>query len=158
MNLKLLTVASVFAVVMLSGCITGGMVVNSGDKVSIDYVAYLTDLNHTFDKGTISFVVSEHTVIPGMEAGVIGMKAGEEKTFTVPPSLAYGEYDNNLLIPIQTAIFNGSLPNLYDKVTMFSRDGMVVNVSDDWVVVDLNHWLAGYNITFDVKMLTIEKV
>jgi FKBP-type peptidyl-prolyl cis-trans isomerase 2 len=141
---------------LIMGCITGGAVVNSGDRVSIEYQASV--LNHTFDKGSISFVVSEHSVIPGLESGVIGMKVGEEKNFTVPPQLAYGEYDDELLVMIGRDVFNESEPKLYDKVTFFGKTGMIVNVSDELVIVDLNHWLAGHELLFYVKVLTIEKI
>lgn len=149
-------VLSLLPLVFVMGCITGGMVVNSGDRISIEYEAHV--LNQSFDKGLITFIVSDHGVIPGIEAGVIGMGVGEEKTFTIPPALGYGEYDESLLVPISTSIFNDSVPNLYDKVALSGQEGMVVNVSDDWIIIDLNHWLAGQELVFDVKVLTIERL
>jgi len=32
-------------------------------------------------------------MIPGFDAAVLGMKVGEEKTVTLSPADAYGEYD-----------------------------------------------------------------
>jgi len=152
--MKLSPILSLVFLLPLFGCITGAAV-TTGDRVTIEYTA--TVLNHTFDKGATSFIVGKHEVIPGVEAGVIGMKIGEEKTFTVPPALAYGEYNESFLIRIDTRLFNGTRPHLYDKVTLFGRQGMVVNESDEAIIVDLNHWLAGQEITFHVKVLNIEK-
>ena len=41
----------------------------------------------------LTFKVGSGQLITGFDEGVIGMKVGEEKTLTIPPEKAYGEYD-----------------------------------------------------------------
>ncbi len=149
-------VVSLLTIALFMGCITGGMVVNNGNKILIEFT--VTVQNHTFDTGTISFIVGEHSVLPGLEVGVVGMKLGEEKTFTVPPSLAYGEYDESKIIGFDREIFRDPEPELNDEVKTSSGDGRIINISDELVFVDFNHLLVGQDIIFNVKIMTIEKI
>ena len=64
----------------------------SGDEVKIQYTGKFTN-GSTFDSGEFSFTLGAGQVIPGFNNAVTGMKAGEEKTVTIEPKDAYGEYD-----------------------------------------------------------------
>jgi len=44
-----------------------------------------------------SFTVGKGDVIPGFDAAVLGMRAGQKKTFTVLPADGYGEKDQGLI-------------------------------------------------------------
>ena len=57
-----------------------------GDRILLDYTGLLGD-GSTFDRGSADFVIGEHTVIPGLEEGMLGQCAGEKITMIVPPSL-----------------------------------------------------------------------
>ncbi|WP_421851106.1 trigger factor [Marinomonas sp.] len=55
-----------------------------GDQVTIDFVGYLGD--EAFDGGAAEghkLVLGSNTMIPGFESGILGAKAGEERTITV---------------------------------------------------------------------------
>lgn len=55
-----------------------------GDQVTIDFVGYLGD--EAFEGGAAQahkLVLGSNTMIPGFESGVIGAKAGEERTISV---------------------------------------------------------------------------
>ncbi|MGO3344794.1 MAG: trigger factor [Marinomonas sp.] len=55
-----------------------------GDQVTIDFVGYLGD--EAFEGGAAEghkLVLGSNTMIPGFETGIIGAKAGEERTITV---------------------------------------------------------------------------
>ncbi|PYF83246.1 trigger factor [Marinomonas alcarazii] len=55
-----------------------------GDQVTIDFVGYLGD--EAFEGGAAEghkLVLGSNTMIPGFESGIIGAKAGEERTITV---------------------------------------------------------------------------
>lgn len=87
---------------------TGKTVVSSGDTVSVDYVGRLED-GTIFDSSLeefakqmknytpgrkfepLEFKVGAGQMIPGFDAGVVGMKLGEKKTLTIAPKDAYGE-------------------------------------------------------------------
>lgn len=57
---------------------------NDGDQVTIDFVGYLGD--EAFEGGAAEghkLVLGSNTMIPGFESGIIGGKAGEERTISV---------------------------------------------------------------------------
>ncbi|GFY45782.1 peptidyl-prolyl cis-trans isomerase FKBP4 [Trichonephila inaurata madagascariensis] len=67
-----------------------------GDKVSIHYVGWLMNEEHTKfdtsqDKEKFEFVVGRGSVIEGWELGVTTMKKGEVSLFVFHPHYAYGE-------------------------------------------------------------------
>ncbi|CUB02217.1 trigger factor [Marinomonas fungiae] len=55
-----------------------------GDQVTIDFVGFLGD--EAFEGGAANghkLVLGSNTMIPGFEAGIVGIKAGEERTISV---------------------------------------------------------------------------
>lgn len=73
-----------------------------GQVVTIDYQAYVYDESEALGRGqifdstyarheAISFEIGQGQVIPGLEKGVIGMKAGGRRNIIVPASMAYGD-------------------------------------------------------------------
>lgn len=68
--------------------------VGNGDFVILDYVAYLKDgtiFDNTKKRGKpLAFQVGKKQAIPGLEYGLGGMKAGEERRLFIPSKLGYG--------------------------------------------------------------------
>jgi FKBP-type peptidyl-prolyl cis-trans isomerase 2 len=105
-----------------------------GDKVTITYIAMLengnvfdSNIKDVIEKNGIEtktryfpskFKVGANQTISGLEEVVVGMRINEEKTTTVSPEKAFGQYQNNqtLLIPLSKEI------PLFDKVT---RDNII---------------------------------
>eukprot|EP00286_Rhodomonas_abbreviata_P019494 CAMPEP_0181301570 /NCGR_PEP_ID=MMETSP1101-20121128/7495_1 /TAXON_ID=46948 /ORGANISM="Rhodomonas abbreviata, Strain Caron Lab Isolate" /LENGTH=209 /DNA_ID=CAMNT_0023406885 /DNA_START=11 /DNA_END=640 /DNA_ORIENTATION=- len=69
--------------------------VGGGDFVIVDYIAYLRDgtiFDNTKKRGKpVTFQVGKNQVIPGLEIGLVGMKAGESRRLYVPSALGYKE-------------------------------------------------------------------
>ena len=72
-----------------------GEVSKNGDTVTVHYVGTLengTKFDSSIDRGTpFSFLLGAGQVLKGWDLGVLGMKVGEKRKLTIPPSLAYGE-------------------------------------------------------------------
>ncbi|HZH97613.1 MAG TPA: FKBP-type peptidyl-prolyl cis-trans isomerase [Fimbriimonadaceae bacterium] len=70
-----------------------GPAVRNGDTVSLHYDAMLTNgkpVDSTRDRGKpLTFKVGTAEVIPGLDAGVVGMKAGGVRKLRVPPDIAF---------------------------------------------------------------------
>jgi len=82
--------------ILVSGCIgqtSGGPTVSNGDTVSAYYKLSVdgAEIQSNYGQQAFSFTVGSGQVIPGFDKNVLGMKAGEEKTFTVLPKDGYGE-------------------------------------------------------------------
>ena len=141
-------------------------VAQEGDTVSVSYVGML-DNESVFDSnvnGTpLSFTIGAHTMIPGFENAVVGMKKGEVKTVTIPADQAYGTYRDDLLYTVNRSLFASDSPPSTGRYYTFTTTSgatsrvKVVNVTDSTVTIDANHMLAGENLTFTIRMLEITK-
>ncbi len=147
--------------------------VKAGDTVQVDYTGKLEDgtvfdtsIEETAKKANIytanrtysplTFVAGAGQMIKGFDNGVIGMKIGEEKTITIPPEEAYGEYNKSKIVavPLQNISVENltpgqKIPTMYGNVT-------VVEINQTHAMIDFNHELAGKALIFDIKLVSIE--
>ncbi len=148
--------------------------VESGDTVTLDY-ALVVDGNlmeSTFenDKNFV-FVSSSGQAIKGFDNAVLGMKVGEERTFSVQPEDGYGdvnsfplkyEEDLNLILESVKAQTGQEItPEQIQGGTFFMQDKLCKFTSFDlnknMQYVNCQHRFAGKVLIFKVKVLGIEK-
>lgn len=90
-----------------------GEPVEAGANVSVHYVGTLTDgtkFDSSRDRGRpFNFTVGGGQVIKGWDEGVAGMKVGELRKLTIPPSMGYGEYGIGPIPGNATLIFEVEL-------------------------------------------------
>jgi FKBP-type peptidyl-prolyl cis-trans isomerase SlyD len=91
------------------------------------------------------------------------MKVGEEREFVVPPELGYGKHDPeaSMLVP-HDAFPDDMHPEVDMELRVETkggkvRDASVAEVSDEGVLLDLNHILAGETLHFQVKVLSLRE-
>ena len=138
---------------------------NKNDKVKVEYIGKLDD-GSVFDESKegkpLEFVVGIGQMIPGFDKAVEGMKLNEEKTFTLTPEEAYGKRDTNYVKDFPRESFPPDAnPAVGTVIGVTSSSGgkrpvKILNVTDKVITVDLNHPLAGENITFSIKVVSIE--
>jgi FKBP-type peptidyl-prolyl cis-trans isomerase 2 len=148
--------------------------IGEGDTISVDYVGKLEDgtifdtsikevaidaeiYNQMREYKPLTFTVGAGQMIKGFDEGVIGMKTGEEKTITIPPEEAYGEYRQELAreLPIDAVDFT---PEVGMRLATDSGlTGIVTEVSNNNFVVDFNHELAGKTLIFLVRIVSVEE-
>jgi len=84
-----------------------GQAAKKGDKVTVSYVGTLptgTEFDSTKKHGKdVTFTLGKDEVIPGLEAGVMGMKVGGERYLKVPP--AKGIPQGTDIVPANSVIF-----------------------------------------------------
>lgn len=97
-------------------------------------------------------------VIPGLEARIVNMQAGESANFIVPASEAYGEYneDAKQVLPIEEV---AGIDDLKVGMQLQGEDEegqpiqvIVSEITDTEVTLDYNHPLAGKDIEYSVKI------
>ncbi|MFC7705382.1 peptidylprolyl isomerase [Plastorhodobacter daqingensis] len=138
--------------------------VKTGDTVRIHYTGSLDD-GSVFDtsegREPLEFTVGSGQIIPGLDAALPGMSIGEEKTVTVPADQAYGPHDPNGRQSIPRDQVPENIPlDIGTTLELTLPDGrampvVVAEVSEDAVVLDANHPLAGRDLTFAVRMVEI---
>jgi len=148
-------------VLIFTPSITGGAVIKSGDTISLEYTGKLTDgtvFDTSIGSEPLEFVAGAKQVITGFDNAVLGMKIGEEKTFTILPEEAYGSRQDALIIDMnktQLTEMIGIEPYVGMELTSENGPVVVVDLNDENATIDLNHPLAGKELIFTVKILKI---
>jgi len=141
--------------------ISANSVVAAGDTVSVYYTGMFTNgtvFSTNVGSAPFNFTVGAGQVITGFNNAVIGMRVGENKTVTIPPSEAYGEVNQSLIENVPLSLFG----NATVKTGMFvtspnGQHGTIIGVSSKNATVDFNPPLAGYTLVFNIKIAAIKK-
>ena len=135
---------------------------NLGSKVKVHYTGTLSD-GSVFDSSEgrepLEFTIGENQVVAGFENNIKDMKLNEEKTFKIKASDAYGEKNEQLIREIPREKFPPEI-EVGGRLILKSPQGqsihaVVTEIKTDSVVIDLNHPLAGKELTFKVKVVEI---
>ncbi len=134
-------------------------VAKDGDMVSINYTGKLED-NSVFDaskgRGPLKFEVGTDKIIPGMNNAVRGMKVGEKKTVTIPPTEAYGNKNDKLIFDIPLKQLPQGVKAGSKLMNPQGHPVTVKEIKGENAVLDANHFLAGKTLIFDIEMVSIE--
>lgn len=142
---------------------TSGMV-EKGNKVAVHYTGTLEDgtkFDSSLDRGQpLEFTAGTGQMIPGFDAGVMGMKVGDKKTLTLPAAEAYGEYDEakKQVVPkADLESFKAAGFELVEGEKIPTQFGnlVIVAADDETVTLDLNHELAGKTLIFDIELVSV---
>lgn len=89
----------------------GARVAAQGDVVKLLYAAYLKSKDgKAFDDGDIDFVLGDGSMVPGFDAGVVGMRVGERRLIFIPSKLGYGKTGRRPKVPPHTnLVFDATL-------------------------------------------------
>jgi peptidylprolyl isomerase len=137
-----------------------------GSKVKVEYTGKLTDGN-VFDSSVgrqpLAFTVGAEQMIRGFDKAVKGMKVGECKTVTIPAEEAYGPRREDMVITAKRDQLPPSMdPKIGDRLGMGQPNGVTLPVTVTAVTattftVDANHFLAGKDLVFEIKLVEIGK-
>ncbi|SLN50945.1 FKBP-type peptidyl-prolyl cis-trans isomerase SlyD [Roseovarius albus] len=138
--------------------------VQAGDTVRIHYTGTLAD-GSVFDSSDggepLEFVVGSGQIIPGLDVALPGMGVGDKKTVEVPSDQAYGPVEPAARQAVPRQEIPADIPlDLGMQLQVQTPDGQtmavtVVEMSDDEVILDANHFLAGKDLTFAIELISI---
>jgi FKBP-type peptidyl-prolyl cis-trans isomerase 2 len=135
----------------------------AGDTVHVHYTGRLND-GEEFDSSSgrepLAFTLGSGMVIPGFDAAVADLEVGEKTTVTIPSEEAYGPHQEELVQTVPKDFFQGETPEVGWVVQLQSPEGQVMAaaikaLTDEGVTLDLNHPLAGQDLTFDLELVEI---
>jgi peptidylprolyl isomerase len=138
--------------------------VKAGDVVKVHYTGTLTS-GEQFDSSVgrepLEFTVGAGQMIKGFDAAMPGMSLGEKKTINIAPEDAYGTRSEEAIIqfPRENVPADMQLePGM--TLTLSNQMGqpvpvIVVEVQQDVIILDANHFLAGQELIFDIELVEI---
>ena len=138
--------------------------VKAGDLVKVHYTGKLTN-GEQFDSSVgrepLEFTVGAGQMIKGFDDAMPGMTIGQKKTINIPAADAYGEKNDDAIIefPKENVPADMKLePGM--QLTLSNQQGqpvpvVVVDVKDDVIILDANHFLAGKELVFDIELVEI---
>ena len=140
--------------------------VQNGNTVTFHYKGTLNDgtqFDSSHDRNEpMTATTGQGQLIAGFETALTGMTAGETKTFTVASADAYGEPDSEAVTTLNRDVFPEDFPFTEGMaVPLMGPDGQQImatltEFNYDTVTANLNHPLAGQDITFELEVLTVE--
>jgi len=142
----------------------------SNKNITVSYELYVTEdgERELVEKATkeqpFQFISGLGTTLDAFENELKDLNTGDKFEFTIPSDQAYGEYSEEHVVDLPKNIFevDGKFDTdqIYpgNVVPMMTADGGRINgtveeVKDDVVVMDLNHPLAGDDLTFIGEVL-----
>ena len=126
------------------------LTIGPGCEVTMYYRLSLQDgtlADETTAGEPLTFTMGDGTLIQGLELALYGMKVGEKQCLSIDPRDAFGFADEDNL---------HSMPRSEFADDMQVEPGTIKEVTDETVLVDFNHPLAGFEVTFDVEILDIK--
>ncbi|WP_343531815.1 peptidylprolyl isomerase [Pedobacter sp.] len=148
------------------------MKITSNTVVSLTYELHTTtpEGNQVFvekatEENPLVFLYGVGMMLPKFEEHLTGLTVGDEYSFELAPADGYGEIDPGAHVDLPVAMFKeggAELPNVGDVIPLQDNQGNqfragVTAVGEEIVSVDLNHPMAGKNLIFAGKILTVRE-
>lgn len=138
------------------------MMIEQDAKVTMSFSLALENgelIDSNFDTQPATFVIGDGNLLPGFEAPLKGLKAGDQGEFIIAPEHAFGQRNPENIQQLSRDNFEQETLQIGDVFSFQNGDGelpgVIVEISDDSVKVDFNHPLAGRNIIFKVDIVEV---
>ena len=120
-------------------------------------------LESSFGRQPLIYLHGHNNVVPGLEAGMDGKKAGDQLSVTLAPDQAYGPRTSNevLRVPIKHLAQAPAAKHLKPgvivgvKTNKGVRNMLVLKVGKFNVDVDTNHPYAGRTLEYQIEVLGV---
>ena len=139
-----------------------------GDKLVVTIHYTLTDnsgevIDSSEGADPLAYLHGTGNLIPGLEQALVGKTAGASMQVTISPEDGYGEIQPELIETVPKEAFEGV--DSIEPGMAFEAQGsdgqarriVVKDVSDDGIIIDGNHPLAGVELNFDVQVVDIRE-
>ncbi|WP_113654595.1 FKBP-type peptidyl-prolyl cis-trans isomerase [Pedobacter namyangjuensis] len=148
------------------------MNINSNTVVSLTYELHTTTpegqqvfVEKATEEQPLVFLYGVGMMLPKFEEHLTGLKAGDEYSFELSAADGYGEIDATAHVDLPKSMFTEAgpdLPNVGDVIPLQDNQGNqfragVTGVHEEHISVDLNHPMAGKNLIFAGKILTVRE-
>ena len=139
--------------------------IREGCRVTLHFSLKLDDgqvIDSNLNAQPVSFTVGDGNLPAGFEQVILGLEAGDEGVYRIPPARAFGmpNPDNHQTFP--RSRFNTDMVLEEGLVVSFADAantelaGVVTSFDEEQVRIDFNHPLAGKELLFEVRVIQVE--
>lgn len=138
----------------------------AGNTVLVHYKGTLTDgllFDSSEGRDPLSFQLGGGMVIKGFDDGVTGMSIGDKKTIHIPNEEAYGPINEEMVVKFPRTQIPAEIPLEIGGTLNMHQDGngqvmqvIVREVTEEYVLLDANHPLAGQDLIFELELVDIQ--
>ena len=125
-------------------------------------------VDHTVKERPLDYIHGTGSLLPKLEEHIEGMTAGDKFDVTLSPADGYGEVDPQRVIDLPKAAFevNGEIREDLlvpgNTIPMMNSmggviPGVVIEVTEDSVKMDLNHRMAGKTLHFTGEIVSVRE-
>ena len=118
-------------------------------------------IDSSYDNEPLEFIQGSKYLIEGLENALLGKTIGDAFEVDVESKDAYGPRIDGLVQQVGLEMFEGFDVELGMQLRASTDDGeqtvIVIEKTDEHVVVDGNHPLAGIDLKFDVEILEVRE-
>lgn len=139
-------------------------VAKKGNRVKVHYTGKLQDgtiFDTSVEREPLEFTIGDGNMIKGFDKAVEGMEKGATVIANIPSSEAYGERKADMMVEVPKAEVPSNInPVVGQQLSIQQTNGqtmpvVVADVTDDKIVLDANHPLAGKDLTFEISLVEI---
>lgn len=131
---------------------------DAGDTVHVHYTGRLddgTEFDSSRGRDPLSFTLGAGQVIAGFDKAVADLEVGDTATVRLEPADAYGERNDDLLVRIDRPAEPADLAEGMQVQLSNGMTAMIAELTDETVLLDGNHPLAGEALTFDLELVEV---
>ncbi len=141
----------------------GSRAIREGDRVRLHFALHLEsgeEVDTTRRGDPAMLTIGDGNLLPGFEAVLMGMQAGDDAQILLEPDEAFGQHRLENVQTLRRDRFGADIVLEEGLLVSFSGPGgelpgVVREVMEDHVEVDFNHPLAGRRIVFDVSIIDV---
>ena len=143
--------------------------ITNGAQVTLHFSLALVNgdvIDSNFDRKAATFRLGDGNMLPGFEQALLGLRADDEIEQTIPAAQAFGEPNpkNEQVFPLEKfdhLLEDDLVPTEVGSVVAFKDPGgfdlpgVVKAIGEKTIKIDFNHPLAGKDIVFKARILSI---
>ncbi len=141
----------------------GDRAIEMGDRVRLHFGLHLEtgeEVDTTRRGDPAMLTIGDGNLLPGFEAVLLGMRAGDDAQVLMEPEDAFGPRREENVQTLRRDRFGADMALEEGLMVSFSGPGgelpgVVRAVMEEHVEVDFNHPLAGRRIVFDVSIIDV---
>lgn len=144
-------------------------VIENGSVVTLHFSLLLTSgevIDSNFEREPPSFKLGDGSMLPGFERLLLGLRTGDDIEEFLQPEQAFGTVNQGNFHRFPVAKFEQLLEDelipaeagsivCFKDPKGFDLSGVVTDISDDSIGIDFNHPLAGKQIIFRARIISV---